>query len=125
MRFLFFPLIYTLGLISCSEKPAKIELSTKIINLDTITSNDTVRSSLVIYNRGNNTLYIYDYVCSCECTITDIVPNAAILPRDSLILGIKVKAYPGDKGSNKDVLCTFKTNADSIYANLHILYKVF
>jgi hypothetical protein len=100
---------------SCGKKsPIAFLLNSKTV-LDTVLVGQTKTGTVTIKNIGTDTLKIEGVKCSCECTVPEIINASAIAPNDSLNLKITVKAYSDDIGKWKKVLCTFKTNADSIF----------
>jgi hypothetical protein len=92
------------------------------MSLDTLKANSEIETGFKIFNKGEKDLIIYDYSTSCECTIISLLPNTIIKPHDSLPVNLKIKTYQDDKDKNKRIICTFKSNSDSIFTYLPISY---
>ncbi len=114
-----------LGLIlnSCNSKNnAILTLSNYKLNFDTILAKKSKTINLKLTNTGNQNLIIYDYQTSCECTFLNLSKMSIIKPNDSLNLKITLTGFTDDIGKWKRVLCTFKSNSDSIFTYLNIRY---
>jgi len=109
-------------IISCKPRKPLIELSSNFIELGTISENESKIVPLTIYNRGNDTLKIFNYTCSCGFTVPSIHANQKIWPNDSLVINLTVVPESIDRGKFKMVLCTFKTNSDSIFTKFKLSY---
>lgn len=108
-------ILFAFIIYSCSKKKPIAFLPNLKTVLDTVIVGQTKTGTVTIKNTGKDTLKIEGVTCSCECTVPDIVGTSSIAPNDSLNLKITVKAYSNDIGKWKKVLCTFKTNSDSIF----------
>lgn len=90
--------------------------------MDSIVAGTSKQALVKIYNVGNGILHIEDYKCSCECTIVETSKNSIINPNDSINIKINITGYRDDIGKWKSVLCTFKTNSDSIFLKTNLVY---
>jgi hypothetical protein len=115
-------IIITISLFSCKPKKPIIVFNKSIISLDTLIAGQSKSVYFTIINIGNDTLKIEKFNCSCECTIPELSENTRIISSDSLVVKLTVKGYKSDKDMWKQVLCTFKTNSDTIFSRLKIIY---
>ena len=108
-------LLFAIIIYSCSKKKPIAFLPNFKTVLDTVIVGQTKTGIVTIRNTGTDTLKIEGVKCSCECIVPEIVNTSSIAPNDSLNLKVTVMAYGDDIGKWKKVLCTFKTNSDSIF----------
>ncbi len=110
-------------LISCNniKKPIFAFVNETIL-LDTIQVKEKKDVVVKIKNPGNDTLIIYGFECSCECTTPLLRENTKINPNDSITVRLIVTGYENNKGKKSSTLCTFKSNTDSVFSRLTIKY---
>lgn len=71
IRFMVF-LLFVNIIISCSNnKKGQLKLSNYELRFDTITANATKSKTMTLYNIGKGNLTIYNFQCSCECSVLD------------------------------------------------------
>ena len=109
-------------LFSCNSKKAIAVIEKPLLSLDTVMIGESKSTSFSIKNIGNELLQIEKFNCSCECTVPELKENTVVKPSDSINIRLTVKGYETDKGKWKQVLCTFKTNSDSIFTRLNVKY---
>ena len=115
-------LLSTVFLFSCQSKKPVAILSNPFPAIDTVTAGQSKTAHITVKNLGNAVLKIDKFVCSCECTVPELSENTKILPNDSLRIKFTINGFDNDKGKWKQVLCTFKTNADSMFLRLNFNY---
>lgn len=116
-----------LVILSCdteTKETSKVEASFKSLNLDTLFVDEKREVPCTLYSTGKDTAIIYKFTCSCECTIPNLTEGVKIPPGDSLRFSFSINSYPMDKGKSKNVLCTFKTNAEITFLYLKFNYFV-
>lgn len=124
MRILIISIAVFLLFLSCNENRPIIETSIKEIYLDSFSVSDSKQFNYTIYNKGGAPLIIEKFACSCECTTPNIKSNQQVAPFDSLVTTMTISPKVTDIGKALSVLCTFRTNADSIFTRLVIHYFV-
>lgn len=122
MKRIIISLVFITFVYACNQKKAIGITSSRKTSLDTIISGQSKTTTVTIKNIGTDILKIEDFICSCECTVPKVAKNTLINPKDSLNIKVSVKAYSDDIGKWKKVLCTFKTNSDSIFLRHNIIF---
>lgn len=108
---------------SCSlNNKSHLKLSSYDLRFDTVNAKATKSKIMTLYNIGKSDLIVYNFQCSCECSVLDLPQNSIIKPKDSISFNLIIKGYDDDKNKWKTVECTFKTNSDSVYSYLNISY---
>lgn len=122
IRFIFF-LLFVNIIFSCSlNNKSHLKLSCYDLRFDTVNAKATKSKIMTLYNIGKSDLIVYNFQCSCECSVLDLPQNSIIKPKDSINFNLIIKGYDDDKNKWKTVECTFKTNSDSVYSYLNISY---
>ncbi|MCK6648714.1 MAG: DUF1573 domain-containing protein [Bacteroidia bacterium] len=111
-----------IGLSSCSKKQPFVFIKDKVVYMDTIQADSTKKLQICIYNTGQSTLIIEGIKTSCECTVINTINNTTVAINDSLLVPIEIKGYKNDIGKQKEVVCTIRTNAPSIFDSMNIYY---
>jgi hypothetical protein len=122
MNKIIFALSFIFILNSCSKKQPMVFIKDKAIYLDTIQADSTKGFQFYIYNKGQSTLTIEGIKSSCECTVINTINNVTIDINDSLLVPIQIKGYKNDIGKQKEVICTIRTNAPSVFDSMTIYY---
>jgi Protein of unknown function (DUF1573) len=123
MKKILIKICFVLLISSCknNEKPIAV-FDKSEINFDTVLRGGIKSNFIKVKNIGTEKLIIEKFSSSCECTIPELKENTIISPKDSLSIKITVKGYKEDSTKWKLVLCTFKTNADSIFHSVKVKY---
>ncbi len=122
MNKIIFALSFIFILNSCSKKQPLVFIKDKAIYLDTIQANSTKDFHFYIYNKGQSALIVEGIKTSCECTVINTIDNVTIDTNDSLLVPIQIKGYKSDIGKQKEVVCTIRTNAPSVFDSMTIYY---
>ncbi len=122
MNKIIFTLSIVIALSSCSKKQPFVFIKNKVVYMETIQADSTKKLQICIYNTGQSTLIIEGIKTSCECTVIKSLNNASIDINDSLLVPIEIKGYKNDIGKQKEVVCTIRTNAPSIFDSMNIYY---
>ena len=109
-------------LTSCASKKANFYVKNNPLVYDSIVSGRTYDTSFYIYNTGTDTLSIFNHTCTCECTLLDLKDGQEIMPGDSFLLKMKLNIDSAAIAKRGQVQCTFKSNSDSIFNRLEIIY---
>ena len=111
---------------SCHDKSPLpvIDIFLSKTGMDTITSGSGLVKGMTIYNKGNSTLAINDFIFSCNCTTVDIKKGTVIQANDSAVVKVRIVPDSTDKGKKQKVNITFKTNAQPSFIAIEIPYYI-
>ncbi|MBS1659633.1 MAG: DUF1573 domain-containing protein [Bacteroidetes bacterium] len=82
---------YRQGQGSNDPQTTTIRISRKLIDVGERKQNSVVTASYVIYNTGNDDLYIQNVAPDCHCTVADF-SKKAVPPNDSTVITLRYDA---------------------------------
>ena len=94
-----------------------VRLSTSLIDVGQRKQHSVVKASYIIYNTGNNKLYIQDVVPDCHCTVAGF-SKKPIEPNDSSVITLNYDAAQPGPFQSSAVITT-----NSIEPNTFLIFR--